>query len=157
MVDTQTTLGAIGAVAGLAGGVITAWMSWRKDERDDDAAPITQRDALITQSSASITRLDKRNEYYSARADKADERVDRVEATAEALRLKLEVQVAALDEERRMRQSLASTVERLRDALERWTEFGQDLCDNWADYRLRQYPPLMPRTRMEWPDSMGGT
>ena len=123
MEGTHPLLAAAGLISGIVGGLIAAWTTWRKDQREHDQAPITIQDALLTQSGAAMNRMTERNRVTDERNALLDTEVDRLRGDRDRLR---------------------DTVYDLTDRLRAWTDFGTWLTSRWNAIRKSTIPPPLP-------------
>ena len=130
MPDTQAVLGIAGLISGLAGGLVGAYTTLRKDQRDQHLEPITERDAILTQNGDAMTRMDNRTKT-------ADERAARLDIENDRLR-------GLVADEHASRISISYALDECRSQVRAWIEFGTWLTDRWAEARQSSDPPDTP-------------
>ena len=130
MPDTQAVLGIAGLVSGVAGGLVGAYTTLRKDARDQGREPITERDALLTQSGDAMARMATRTRVADERAALLDRDVDRLRGL--------------VADEHAARISVTYALDDCNAAVRAWREFGAWLAARWDEARQSTDPPTMP-------------
>lgn len=129
------------AVLASCSGIIGAAISWRKDQREERAEPITQSTAILTQQrEVAISAMDMARQAQES-AKKSN--VAALAAMKEAETARLEA-MGAREESRLAQIESHEAKQEVQRMSERWGSWYRDLVDRWSEHRARETPPVPP-------------